>query len=310
MPGNICPDAGGNTVCDGAGACKEEHRAKRAAARRVLQRALRRRLLLRRDLHGQCQACNVAGSLGTCAAVTGAPVPPRGACNAGNAMCVGHVRRREHRDLHVSRRRHRVPVDAARRQRVHRRPTVASAACNGNGACANQRPGGSTAPTTRQVQRQRRRLPGQLRQRRRLPQRTDYCSSAGGGTCAPRHDSGTACVTRPTASRRRVTTAADGNACAASGQCCPTACAPASSCDWKRSSTARRRRPATSAAPAADDDGVQRRSCYATARTRLPRRPARRRRSAMTGYYCDATGHCAIEKEQRDRVRSDARIAT
>jgi hypothetical protein len=119
---------------------------------------------------------------------------------------------------------------------------------------------------------------------------SDYCSSAGGGTCTARHGSGTAC-TAPDCEQGGCNFCAAGNACRASGQCCANPCA-APSCDGtmhtQTINTCNGAGTCVAATTSCNGfvcDGV----------THLCATACTGDAGCYTGFYCDAAGHCSAE---------------
>ena len=143
-PATAAPTPAATRVCDGNGpnCVQEAHRRRPAAAqRRVLQRLVRRRLLLRLDVRAaSARRATSPASRAPARTVTGAPVgTPRAACNGGGAPCGGTCDGTDAPTVPVPGR------DDGVRRAVCAPGTGGAAvtpagACNGTGACA-----GSTA---------------------------------------------------------------------------------------------------------------------------------------------------------------------
>ncbi|MDB4965477.1 MAG: hypothetical protein JWN44_1166 [Myxococcales bacterium] len=90
LPGNLCPDAGGNTVCNGGGACKKNLAQACGSGAECYNNICVDGYCCNTTCSSQCNACNVTP--GTCTVVTGAVVnlnmPARTACT-GSGTCAG-----------------------------------------------------------------------------------------------------------------------------------------------------------------------------------------------------------------------------
>ena len=288
-PGNGCPDGGGNTVCDGAGACKKGLGVACGGSGECFNARCVDGYCCNVACGQQCQACNVAGSLGTCTAVTGAPVPPRAACNAGSAMCAGTCNG-------VTTNACTYPGGGTVCPSVctagagNTAAKVAPAACNGMGSCAS---GAAVSCANGTIKCN---ATGDGCQANCASDAdcisSDYCSSAGGGTCTARHAAGSSCATEDCA-MSPCNYCSGSNSCAATGQCCPTTCVPASCAGGSQ----------TTATCASGSCVTTTSSCGGYAcdpMTNMCRLTCAADTDCLTTFYCDSTGHCAAEKAKMD----------
>ncbi|HXU67734.1 MAG TPA: putative metal-binding motif-containing protein [Polyangia bacterium] len=220
MPGNMCPDASGDTVCDGGaypnGKCKKNIGQACGGNSECFNGLCVDGYCCNSACNGQCQQCNGA-TPGTCSTVTsGQPVGGRAACT-GSGTCQGTCDGTSANACHY-------PGGGT----TCGTQTCAAAgtgavvtpvgACNGAGSCT-QTPSapciytqcnGNVCATTCADDN------GCIN--------ADYCSSTGSGSCVGRHGSGISCVSED-CEKSPCNYCAAGAGCKASGQCCTSACA-------------------------------------------------------------------------------------
>jgi hypothetical protein len=141
-PGDNCPDGNGNSVCDGNGRCVKSKGAPCTTGTDCSTGFCADGVCCDGSCGGQCEACNQAGKLGTCSAVTGAPItgdlPARSACSGGTTSCAGTC---DGSDTHRTACQYpgaSIVCPAVCTAGSGATPaSVTPAACNGMGACAN-----------------------------------------------------------------------------------------------------------------------------------------------------------------------------
>ncbi|MGZ3426148.1 MAG: putative metal-binding motif-containing protein, partial [Polyangia bacterium] len=184
MPGNGCTGAG--QVCDGGGACKKATGQACGSSSECWNGLCVDGYCCNTACNtSQCQACNVAGSQGTCSLTTGAPIGGRTACN-GSGTCGGTCDG-THQTCQY-------PGGGTACGSQTCAPGAGGAvvtpvgSCNGAGSCT-QTPQTPCAYTqcNGNVCASSCTLDNQC-------VNSDYCSTAGSGTCITRHGNGTTCV--------------------------------------------------------------------------------------------------------------------
>jgi len=122
---------------------------------------------------------------------------------------------------------------------------------------------------------------------------TDYCSSAGGGTCTARHGNGTSCTTED-CQMSPCNYCSSGN-CVATGQCCQqTTCVPDACSDSGNSTPSQQ---TVSNCNTGTCSGMTT-SCgtyLCDPASKLCRSACAADTDCLTGNYCDNTGHCVAE---------------
>jgi hypothetical protein len=234
MPGNGCTGPG--MVCDGAGSCKKDLGQACTANADCFNGQCADGYCCNSTCTGQCQACNLTGKLGTCSPVTGPPVtggmPARTACNASDAMCAGSCDGTNTMSCAYPNTMTICPSQCTAGS-GNTPATVTPRHCDGNGACTN---GTAAACSNGSVKCDA----GGTGCAANCASdadcvSSDYCSSAGGGTCKPRNANGTQCTTQDCESPPCNYCV---NLCATSGQCCATTCGAPSCSDTAHSQTA------------------------------------------------------------------------
>jgi hypothetical protein len=287
QPGNGC--AGAGQVCDGAGNCKKDIGQTCGSNAECFNNQCVDGYCCNVACGGQCQACNVSGKQGTCSPVTGAPVSPRPACNATDAMCAGSCDGNTTSQCTYPGATTTCPticVAGSGNTAAHKQ----ARACNGNGACSNV--GGAIACTTN---------PGTTQCNVAFTDcaancaadteciTNDYCAS--GGTCTARHGSGSDCTAEDclTGGCRYCSAA---TSCQASGQCCSAGCAGPSCSSSMHTQTINTCngsgmcQGSTTSCNGYDCDSATNKCKASCAGDN----------DCYSGFYCDNLGHCATEK--------------
>ena len=217
-------------------------------------------------------------------------MPPRAACNAGSAMCAGSCNG-------VTQTSCTYPGSTTPCPQVctagsgNTPAKIAPASCNGNGSCATgvavncmgtikcDALGSSClahcASDADCVS-------------------ADYCSSAGGGTCTPRHGNGASCAPEDCL-MSPCNYCSAGSTCAASGQCCPTACVPAA-CSGGSQTTA------TCASGSCVPTTSSCNGYACDSATNLCKTACTGDADCLSTFYCDNTGHCAAETKTKNQA--------
>ncbi len=288
MPGNGCSGAG--QVCDGAGNCKKDIGQMCASGAECFNNQCVDGYCCNAPCGGQCQACNLTGKLGMCSPVTGAPVTPRPACTAIVPMCGGSCDGTNTSTCTYPGSATTCPtvcVAGSGNTPAHLQPQ----ACDGAGNCGNS--GAGMACTTD---------PGTIKCNAGFTDclancaadtdciSSDYCSSTGGGTCQPRHGSGSACTTTDClVGGCNYCAAAD--PCRASGQCCAQACA-APSCSGTMHTQTINTCNGSGVCQAATTSCM---GYVCDGTTHLCKTTCAGDTDCYTGFYCNAAGHCTME---------------
>ena len=292
-PGNLCPDSNGNTVCDGAAypnsQCKKNIGQACGGGSECYNGRCVDGYCCNTMCTGQCQACNVTGSLGTCSAVTGAPVSPRMACNATDPMCAGSCNGMNQLACTY-------PGSGTSCPSVctpgsgNMPAKVAPRACNMNGACAT----GSAVNCANGTIKCNATNDGCLAHCASDADciSNDYCSSAGGGTCTARHANGSSCV--PEDCQMSPCNYCASNNCVATGECCQqTTCVPKACSDNGMNPS--QQTVSTCASGMCSPTTTSCGAYLCDPAASLCRSTCTADTDCFTGNYCDSTGHCVTE---------------
>jgi hypothetical protein len=283
LPGNGCPDASGNTVCNGAGACKRSPGQTCTTAAECYNNICVDGYCCNTPCSGQCNACNVTP--GVCTVVNGPVVnlnmPPRTACG-GSGNCTGMC---DGTNLTCQ-----FPGNGTACGTQMCAPAATGAvvtlagACNMAGGCTQ-----STQPACIYTQ-----CAGNACATTCASDTdcvsTHYCSTAGGGTCVPRNGNGVSCVAQDCKSAPcnycRTTTP-----CRASGQCCVNACAGPSCDNATHTQTVNSCNGSGTCVPQMTScNGYD---CDGT--TKLCKNACTSDTDCYSGFYCNVAGACTTE---------------
>ncbi|HEX6838759.1 MAG TPA: hypothetical protein VF334_19410 [Polyangia bacterium] len=293
--GNLCPDSNGNTVCDGAAypnsKCKKNLGQACGAGSECFNGRCVDGYCCNSNCTGQCQACNVGGSLGTCSPVTGAPVSPRMACNATDPMCAGSCNG-------VNTAMCTYPGGGTACPSVctpgsgNMPAKVAPAACNSNGACATGSAVNCANGTTKCNATNDGCLAHCASDNDCIS--SDYCSSSGGGTCTSRHINGASC-TAEDCQMSPCNYCASGN-CVATGECCQQTMCTGHACADSGNATASQQTISDCMSGMCTPTVTSCGTYLCDPGTNLCRSTCTADADCLTGNYCDSTGHCVMEK--------------
>jgi hypothetical protein len=214
MPGNGCTGAG--QVCDGGGACKKATGQACGGNSECWNNLCVDGYCCNTACNtNQCQACNVAGALGTCSDVTGAPVGGRTACN-GSGTCGGTCD-----GAHTT---CQYPGGGTACGSQTCAPGAGGAVvtpvgtCNGAGGCSQpSQPPCIYTQCNGNICASNCTLDNQCIN-------THYCSTMTGGTCQTRHGNGVTCVPDDCEMSGACNFCKAATPCQASGQCCMASC--------------------------------------------------------------------------------------